>query len=77
MPFFGPGVNTIIIRIYHKYEGGIEKSVKWITVGLPSDEILRDGFFYSILTQIMDSISCFNTIKFTFLFFLKNAPRSS
>ena len=46
-----------IIRIYH--EGGIEKSVPWITDWHHEAcrVLRRDGFFYPILTRIMDSFS--------------------
>ena len=47
-----------ILRIYHEYVGGIENPSPGSSIG-----ITRDRFFYSILTQIMDSFSCspFNT----------------
>ena len=52
-----------IIIIHHECEGGIEKPVPKITVWhhktsrVMTSLILREGFFYSTLTQ-MDSFSC-------------------
>ena len=48
------------ISIYHECEGGIEKSVPRITDWHHEacKVIRRNGFFYSILTRIMDSFSC-------------------
>ena len=58
------------IRIYHEYKGGIEKTVlkmtDWHHEACPVITIgdHEDGFFYPILTKIMDSFSCssLNTI---------------
>ena len=51
---------ALIIRIYHECEAGIEKFVpritKWHRKACPV--IMRDGFFYPILTRIIDSLSC-------------------
>ena len=58
-----------IIRIHHECEGRIEKSVpSRITVWhheacrVMTKVILRDGFFYPNLTEIMDSFFLLNTV---------------
>ena len=51
------------IRIFQRCESGIEKSVTMITVRHHEacKVITSDGFFYPILTQIIDSCSPLNT----------------
>ena len=52
-----------IIRIYHKYESRIEKSVRGSQIGITGlaewwqSVIARDEFFYPVITRIMDSFS--------------------
>ena len=65
------------IRIYHEYEGGIDKTVLRITdwhhgaCPLITNGDHEDRFFYLTLTIIMDSFSCssFNT---TFVYLKEN-----
>ena len=54
-----------IIKIYHECEGGIDKSVPRIAVWhhkacqvMTNCDHEGQIFFYSIITQIMDSLSC-------------------
>ena len=55
---------TVIIRMYHESEGGIEKSVPRITdwhhkaCGMTTNGDPEGQIFYPILTQIMDSFYC-------------------
>ena len=62
-----------IIRIHHEYQGGIGKSVPRITDWHHEDCRVMTiggrecfGFFYSILSRIMDSFSC-STLHTSFI----------
>ena len=68
-----------IKRTYYEYEGGIGKSVRRSPFGIErlaqwwQTMILRDRFFYPILTKIIDSFSC-PPLNAAFLYFKKRFP---